>query len=105
MLNGRAAATTFDPGVELIQAAQSYNNEAINKLANVPVDEYYRMIKSKDGEEMRKLVSSGLEFRRISNASPEMLEVVRRTEEALKKIASESKLNAVRVGRYGVKLP
>jgi hypothetical protein len=49
-----AAATTFDPEVELIQAAQSYNNEAINKLANVPVDEYYRMIKTKDGRSALK---------------------------------------------------
>ena len=100
-----AAAKTFDFEAELIQAAQNYNNEAIAKLATIPVEEYYKLIKSKEGDEMRKVILSGLDFRRISNASPEMLEVVRRTEEALKKIASESKLNAVRVTRYGVKLP
>jgi hypothetical protein len=68
----------------------------------LPVDAYRLMVKSKRGEEMRKLVYAALEFRRISNASPEMLQIVRRMEEALSQIGDESKLNAVRVKRYGV---
>ena len=99
------AGKTFDPEAELIQAAKSYDIESIGKLAELPVDEYYRMIKSKEGDEMRNIVHAGLHFRRIANASPEMLEVVRRVEEALKRIASESRLNAIRVARYGVTLP
>ena len=74
-------------------------------LAKVSVDEYYELIKSKTGTEMRKIIHSGLEYRKIANASPEMLEVIRRLEEALKRIASESKLNEVRVRRYGIVLP
>jgi hypothetical protein len=94
----------FNFEAELIQAAQTYNNEAIRKLANIPIDQYYRLIKAKEGDEMRRIIFSGLDFRRISNATPEMVEVVRRTEEALKRIASESTLNAARVARYGVSL-
>jgi len=74
----------------------------IERLADVPVDEYYRIIKSRKGEDMRSVILSGLEFRRINGATPEMAEVVRRTEAALKRIASESKLNAARIVRYGV---
>jgi hypothetical protein len=96
------AAASFDPEAELIKAAQTFNEQSLKKLALVPIEEYYRMIKSKQGDEMRKIILSGLEFRRISNASLDMVEIVRRVEEALKMIASESKLNAIRVGRYGV---
>jgi len=60
------------------------------------------MVKSKRGEEMRRLIYSGLEFRRIANAGPEMLAIVRRMEDALKMIGAESELNAVRVRRYNV---
>jgi len=97
-----AVVKSFDAEAELIRAGQTYDSEAIKRLAGVPIDDFYRMIKSKKGDEMRKVIFSALEFRRISNATPEMHEVVRRMEEALKRIGSESILNAVRVQRYGV---
>ncbi len=103
LTNQKAAIVKpFDAEAELIRAGETYDSEAIKRLAEVPIDEFYTMIKSKKGDEMRKVISSAIEFRRISNASPEMLEVVRRVEEALKRIGSESILNAARVQRYGV---
>jgi hypothetical protein len=99
------AAATFDAEAELIKAAKSYDNDKIKMLAQVSVDEYFRMFKSKEGDDLGTLVLSGLEFRRISNATPEMREVVRRTEEALRRIAAESKLNAIRVRKFGVTVP
>src|SRR5262249_5483664 len=99
-----AEAASFDLEIELPKAAKSFDGEKIKALAQVPIDDYYRMFKSKKGDELTTLVLSGLEFRRISNATDDMREVVRRTEEGLKKIASESKLNAARVGKFGVKI-
>jgi hypothetical protein len=99
-----ASTVPFDAEAELIRAGRTHDAEAIKMLAELPVEEYCRVIKSKRGEEMRKVILSGLEFQRISNASPEMQEVVRRTREALKQIASESKLNALRVRKYGIKI-
>ena len=96
------AVEAFVADVELVRASETYNTEAIKKLAEVPIDEYYRMVKSKNGAEMRKVIQAGLNFRRIANASPEMREVVRRMEEALKKVGSESTLNAIRVRKYGI---
>ena len=93
-------AAAFNPEPNLIKAGKSYDSEVIKKLAEVPVDEYLRIFKTNKGDELAHLIYSALEFRRISNASPEMLEVVRRATEALKMIASESKLNALRVGKY-----
>jgi hypothetical protein len=92
----------FDPEVALLEAGQTYDQEIISRLAQVPVETYYDMVKAKRGAEMRKIIWSALEFRRIANASPEMREVIRRMEEALRRIGSESKLNALRVKRYGV---
>jgi hypothetical protein len=92
----------FIPDAELIEAARTFNSETIKKLAAAPIDEYYRMLKAKKGDDLRTFILSALEFRRIANASPEMFEVIRRMEEALKKVASESTLNAIRVRKYGV---
>jgi hypothetical protein len=96
--------TPFVFDAALIEAAKTFQSDLIAKLADVPVDEYYRLIKAKNCDDLRKFVLSGLEFRRISNASPEMQEIVRRMEEALRRVASESDLNAVRVRKYGIDL-
>jgi len=93
---------TFDPAAALVEAGRSLSDDAIKQLAMVPVEEFYAMIKARGGDDMRLLILSALQFRRISNSTPEMKEVVRRMEEALAMIGKESKLNAVRVRKYGV---
>jgi hypothetical protein len=93
----------FSPEVDLIDAGRTYDPQKIAKLAAVPVDEFYRILKSKKGQDLSTFVLSALEFRRIANASAEMREVVRRMEEALTRIACESRLNAIRVRKYGIK--
>jgi hypothetical protein len=55
-------------------------------------------------ESMRVVVHAGLAYKDISNASPEMRSIVDATTTALRRIASESPLNAVRVRRYGISL-
>jgi hypothetical protein len=95
-------AAPFEPEKELLKAAQSYNSETIKKLAEISVDDFYKMIKARKGEEQQQLIYAALEFRRISNATPEMLELVSRMESALKKIGSETSLNALRLEKYGI---
>lgn len=92
----------FAPDVELVEAGRTYDRDKIGRLAQVSVDEYYRLLKAKRGDDLRTFILSALGFRRIANASPEMREVIRRMEDALKKVASESALNAIRVRKYGV---
>jgi hypothetical protein len=95
----------FDPEAALIEAAQTYDHELIHRLAQVPVETYHEMVKAKRGADMRKIIWSALEFKRIANASQEMRQVIQRMEEALRRIGSESTLNAIRVKRYGVSVP
>src|SRR5215208_7263897 len=56
-----AASVPFDPEAELVKAEKTYDSDSIKKLAEVPIDEYYKMIKSKRGEEMRILIFSALQ--------------------------------------------
>jgi hypothetical protein len=59
---------------------------------------------SKTDDDLRKVILSALEFRKISNASPDMRKVVESAEQALRIIGKRSALNAFRVQNYGVSI-
>jgi hypothetical protein len=65
-------------------------------------DDFYHHIKSRRGEDMRAIIHAGLEYKKISNATPDMQAIVHATTDALERLASESKLNSVRIKRYGI---
>lgn len=95
-----------DPSTILssIAANNGWSPEDIAALANLPVDEYYKLFKETKGQELRKVINACLQFDRISNASPEIKEVAKRAKEALTRIGLESPINAHRVIAYGVNL-
>ena len=68
-------------------------------LANTSVDEYYDLFKSETGRDLSSLVTTCLKF---GNSSEQQKEIVNRTTQALKKIASESEINKRRVKKFGV---
>lgn len=92
----------FDVAAALIRAGKDYDRETIAKLAAVSADTYYQLISVAHGDQLRSLVLSALEFRRIANASEEMRRVVALMEEALRRVAATSPLNALRVKKYGI---
>jgi hypothetical protein len=92
----------FDVAASLIRAGKDYDAETIAKLASVPVETFRDLISSARGEHLRALVLSALEFRRISNASEDMKSVVNLMEEALRMVGRKSRLNALRLKKYGV---
>jgi len=92
----------FDLAVALMEAGQSYNSETIKRLAAVPVDAYRELIISSSGDRLRSIILSGLEFRRIGNASDDMVRVKELMEEALRMVGRHSLLNELRIKRYGV---
>lgn len=92
----------FDLATELIRAGQNYDASTISKLAAVPVEEYFRLISGAQGTELRKLILSALDFRRISNSSDDMKKVVTLMEEALRMVGRTSRLNAIRIRKYDV---
>lgn len=73
-------------------------------LANTSVEEYYNLFKSEAGRHLSSFVTTCLKFGQFSNASGQQSEIARRATEALQKIASESKINELRVKKFGVTL-
>jgi hypothetical protein len=98
------APQDFDVAAALIRSAQDFDQETIAKLAAVPIETYRDLILAARGDQLRTLVLSGLEFRKIGNASPEMKEVVGLVEEAMRMIGRQSALNSLRLKKYGVSI-
>ncbi|TGL73139.1 P-loop NTPase fold protein [Leptospira kmetyi] len=71
-------------------------------LANASVDDYYRIFKSQKASNLPLFVRECLRFSRYSNASEDQHKISTRAKEALKRIAKESKMNLLRVRKYGI---
>jgi len=94
----------FDIAAALIEAGKNYDPVTIAKLATVPAQTYCDLISAARGDCLRYLVLSALEFRRIGNASDDMRRVVSLMEEALRMVGRKSRLNALRLKKYGVSM-
>jgi KAP-like P-loop domain-containing protein len=94
------AKPKLDFEADLVSSAQDFNAEKLAQLAKVPVQQYRDLFLSRTDEQMRRVILSALEHRRILNASDDQKEIVRKAEDALKEIGNMSRLNAIRVSRY-----
>jgi hypothetical protein len=97
-----AAKPELNFEADLIASAETFTAEKMAQLAQVPIEQYRDLFLSRIGDQRTKLILSALDHRKYVNASADQREVVRRAEAALKEIASTSRLNALRVARYGV---
>jgi hypothetical protein len=78
--------------------------DEIATLAGASPDAYYDAFKRHKGEQLSKLISGALQFDRIANAPEEMRQISHKAKEALRRIGSESKINAARVRKFGIKV-
>lgn len=101
----KAAEPVLDFERDLVAVAQNRDDELISQLAAQPVKRFVDLFESKTGEDLKRLILSALDSRRISNATPEQQEIVRKAEAALLEIGQKSRLNAIRVQKYGVTVP
>jgi hypothetical protein len=92
----------LDLATDLIKAGKDYNVETIKRLATIPVEAYRDLILASSGEQLRSIILSALEFRRIANASDDMRRVKELMEEALRMLGRRSLLNELRIKKYGV---
>ena len=93
-----------NPGDVLLSVGQGWSSEDLSLLAGLPVDDYYSIFKKSDAENLSKLIKNGLQFGRIENATEPMKEISKRAREALRRIAQESRINASRMAKYGIRL-
>jgi hypothetical protein len=94
----------FDVTEALIRAGRDCDQDTIARLATVSAQTYCDLISAAKGERLRSLVLSAFEFRRISNATDDMRRVVSLMEEALRMVGRKSRLNELRIKKYGVSI-
>jgi hypothetical protein len=96
-----------EPSVILLSIAdrRGWSPEDIQNLTQISVDAYYDMFKAANGEEFAKLIEACLQFDRIGGLDEQTKQIPRLAKEALLRIGKESRLNARRVRKYGVKVP
>ena len=85
-----------------MSAMNSWNPDDIATLSTLPVNQFYSILKSNTGSDLRAIIGACLQFDRIVNATPEMREISKRAKDALKLVGQESAINARRVKAYGV---
>ena len=99
-----AAKPVLNFEADLVAAAESMNRDKLAQLAQVPEAAYLALFESRSDEQLRRVILSALDFRRISNASDDMRAIVAKAEGALRIIGKRSPLNALRIQKYGVSL-
>ena len=82
----------------------NWTEESLLTLSAASVDEFYKSFKEATGNDLSKRIASALQFDNVANASDTMKEISKRAKQALRRIASESPINARRVAKYGIKL-
>jgi hypothetical protein len=82
---------------------QGWEAYEIDQIASLSVDNYYRLFRRIKGIDLARIVRTALEFRGRPGRQ-EYCDIGRKAEEALKRIATENRLNRERVRRLGVKL-
>lgn len=73
-------------------------------LSETSPEEYYKFFKTESGENLSLYVDKVLQFGRFTNSTDIQKQIAENATQALKKIASESKLNERRVQKYGIKI-
>lgn len=94
---------TVKEALSAISGKDSWGGDDADVLANATIDEYYDLFKNEKGRHLGKWVNACLKFGRFTNASDRDKKIAEKATEALLRIAKESKINARRVAKFGIK--
>ncbi len=89
---------------EQLIGGENWSDEAESQLAQVSIDEYVALFKSVRGQKLSQYVDLCLKFRHLSATTEHQERISAKAAAALKRIGQESKLNASRVRRFGIKV-
>jgi AraC-like DNA-binding protein len=85
-----------------IAEKRGWSPEDLQFLAGISVDEYYRMFKTQTGDELHQTIKACLQFGTFGDPTGAMNRISHRATEALQRIGSESRINALRLRKHGV---
>ena len=81
---------------------KGWDNQDLEFIDKHSADDFYVLLKSINGDELRRVVYGLTYFRNISNPDAAMQSITTKAVVALQKIALESSINRLRVERYGI---
>lgn len=85
-----------------IAGKNGWNRKDIEIMSSASQEEYYQIFKNELGEHLHSFVKACLQFKNIGNTSEKEKMISTKAEAALKMIAAESRINKLRVARYGM---
>lgn len=102
--NQSVTTETAKQVLERIAGKNGWNQSDEVVLANTSIDDYYDLFKTESGHHLSSIVATCLKFGQFRDASEQQKEIASRATEALRRIASESEINRIRVKKFGVNL-
>jgi uncharacterized protein (DUF1810 family) len=106
--NDKYTASIVDENAEQvlmrIAGENGWNQKDEIVLANTSEDEYYDLFKTQRGRHLSRWVHTCLKFGTSVNASDTQKEISKRVTSVLKRIASESQVNRLRVRKFGIEI-
>lgn len=93
---------TIKDVLERISGQNGWNSKDIEILSESTEEDYYIYFKRLNGPNLASHISTCLKFGGFSNGSEEMKLIASKAKSALLKIASESKLNKIRMRKFGI---
>ncbi|KIC86278.1 P-loop NTPase fold protein [Pantoea agglomerans] len=93
---------TIKDVLDKISGQNGWGNDDEEILSTSSEDEFYEYFKSINGSELTSHVSTCLKFGGFNNGSARMESIAVKTRAALKRISSESKLNEIRMKKFGL---
>lgn len=94
---------TFQDAIEKV-IAREWSSKDIEALGIASAVDYYNYFKANHSRSLQRLVKSCLEMERVGNTESYKA-ISARTREALERISKESRVNEMRVSRFGIEKP
>jgi len=88
--------------VREIAGKNGWGRRDIEVMAEASEDDYYELFKTEQGRHLHSFVNACLQFKRIQGTSDRERSISDNAEAALRRIATESKVNRRRVAIYGI---
>lgn len=84
---------------------QGFSDETLSALSSAPVEEYVRIFKAYESDELRTILIGVFQYSRVANASEPMKAILGKARDALTMLAQESRINEHRAKAWGVTIP
>jgi hypothetical protein len=94
----------FDATLQTVAERDGWSQDEVQVLAEGSEEQYYQLFKRTRGDELHKIIQCCLRFETIS-LDENMKEIGKRAKASLFRIGNESRLNALRVKKYGINIP